>query len=101
MARTYLDRRLLDKVDTHDLDWIVSPSVVDAFKGKSAEEIRAWFKANRGYLHPGWDAKLEVDKDAAALGAPIDSLEFFDKAIAALRAGSRRSSPPSGATTTP
>ena len=87
LPRSYLDRRLLDKGETKDIEWIVSQSILDMLKTKTAAEIRKWFAENRGYLHAGWDAKLEVDKDAQALGAPIDSLEFFDQAIAALRRG--------------
>jgi hypothetical protein len=87
LPRAYLDRRLRDKGETKEIDWIAGKSVVDTLKGKSPEEIRTWYAGNRGYLHPGWDTKLEVDKEASALGAPIDSLEFFDKAIAAMAKG--------------
>lgn len=87
LPRAYLDRRLRDKGDASEIDWIVGPSVLTQLKGKSPEEIRTWYAENRGYLHPGQDAKLEVDKDARALGAPIDSIEFFDAAIKALQRG--------------
>jgi hypothetical protein len=87
LPRRYLDRRLGDKVDIKDLDWIVCQSVLDALKGKTPEEIRQWHSENRGFLHPGPGAKLEVDKDARAMGVPIDTVEFFAKAVASLREG--------------
>ncbi len=87
LPRRYLDRRLVDKGDASEIDWIVSQSVLDALKSKNPEEIRKWYAENRGYLHPGWDAKLEVDKEARALGTAIDTREFFDNAIASMRAG--------------
>lgn len=87
LPRAYLDRRLRDKGDTSEIDWIASKSVLDALKGKTSEEIRTWYAENRGFLRPGWDAKLEVDKKARAIGAAVDSLEFFEKAIAAMRTG--------------
>ena len=86
LPRAYLDRRL-EKVDTNDLAWIVAPSVLDVLKGKTPEEIRNWYAGNRGYLHPGPEAKLEVDKDALAFGTPVDTVEFFNEAIKALRDG--------------
>ncbi|MBM3832082.1 MAG: hypothetical protein FJ403_02170 [Verrucomicrobia bacterium] len=85
LPRGYLDRRLRDKGDASEIEWIASQSVLDALKGKDSGEIRKWYAENRGYLHPSWDAKLEVDKEARSLGAAIDTIEFFDKAIAALR----------------
>jgi len=85
LPRAYLDRRLRDKGDASEIEWIAGQSIIDILKGKSAEEIQAWYAENRGYLHSGWDSKLEVDKAARELGAPIDSLEFFDRAIAAMR----------------
>jgi hypothetical protein len=37
--------------------------------------------------------KLELDKDAKMLDAPIDRVEFFEKAIAALSADRDKSDP--------
>lgn len=85
LPRAYLDRRLRAKGDASEIEWIASQRVQEALKGKDSGEIRKWYAENRGYLHPGWDTKLEVDKEARSLGAAIDTLEFFDKAIAALR----------------
>jgi hypothetical protein len=87
LPRRYLDRRLLDKLDTNDIAWIASPRVLDAIKGKTPEEIRNWYSENRGYLHPGAEAKLEVDTEARAFGVAVDTLGFFEKALAALPAG--------------
>ena len=87
LPRAYLDRRLRDKGDASEIEWIVGKSVLDSLKGKTAEEIRTWYAENRGFLHPGWDAKLEVDKEARALGVAVDTPEFFDKAIVAMRNG--------------
>jgi hypothetical protein len=87
LPRAYLDRRLRAKGDASEIDWIASPSVVNALKGKNPDQIREWYAQNRGFLHPAWDTKLEVDKDARALGTPIDDVSFFDHAIAALRNG--------------
>ncbi len=82
--RAYLDRRLGQKSETDDLDWLINHALAGELKSKSIEQRRAWYAANRGYLHPGADLKLEVDSQAQQLGAPIDQPEFFEKAIAAL-----------------
>jgi hypothetical protein len=47
--------------------------------------VKAWYREHRQWLHPGPDLKLEIDKDAKGLNAPIDKPEFFERAIAALR----------------
>src|SRR5262245_37513934 len=87
LPRAYLDRRLREKGDATEIDWIVGKNILDDLKGKTPEEIRTWYAENRGFLHPGWDAKLEVDKQARALGAAVDTLEFFDRGIEAMRKG--------------
>jgi hypothetical protein len=87
LPRAYLDRRLRDKGDATEIDWIAGKGILDSLKGKTPEEIRTWYAENRGFLHPGWDAKLEVDKQARALGAAVDTLEFFDRGIEAVRKG--------------
>lgn len=83
--RAYLDRRLGQNGDASDAAWLLSAPLVDQLKGQSRAEVREWYAAHRAYLHPGADLKLEVDEDAHTLGAPIDRVEFFDKALAALR----------------
>ena len=91
LPRAYLDRRLRDKGDASDISGIAGQGVVDLLKGMRADAIRAWYAEHRGYLHPGADRKLVIDEDATALGVPFDRVEFFDKAIAALRAGGEQS----------
>lgn len=85
--RTYLDRRLRDKKSASEIDWIVQPSIIQLLKGKSPDEIVQWYDEHRGFLHPGAEGKLELDKDALALRIRFDTPEFFERAIAALRKG--------------
>ncbi|MHB8521900.1 MAG: hypothetical protein ACYDH9_14220 [Limisphaerales bacterium] len=85
--RTYLDRRLGAKGDVSDAGWLLAAGTLDQLRNKSLEEVKRWFAENRAFLHPGPDAKLEVDEDARTFGAPTDRAEFFTKTIAALRAG--------------
>jgi hypothetical protein len=47
--------------------------------------VKAWYREHRQWLHPGPELKLEIDKDAKRLNAPIDRPELFEKAIAGLR----------------
>ncbi len=89
--RAYLDRRLGQNGDASDAAWLLSAQLVDRLQKQSREEVRQWYAARRAYLHPGNGLKLEVDEDARTLGASIDRVEFFDKVIEALRAGSDRS----------
>jgi hypothetical protein len=85
--RAYLDRRLGTKGDVTEATWLLSGKWLDHLKGRSANEVRKWYAEHRGYFHPGSDLKLELDEEARSFSAPIDQLEFFDKTIAALRAG--------------
>jgi hypothetical protein len=87
LPRRYLDRRLMEKGDASEVGWIVEQSVLDILKEKGPEEIRKWYSSARGYMHPGPNAKLEVDEEARTLGAPIDSIGFFEKTIATFKAG--------------
>lgn len=87
LPRAYLDRRLRDKGDASEIDWIVAPSVVKALKGLKPDEIRAWYKENYGYFHPSADGKIEIDQQARSFGVPIDSIAFFDRAVSSLRQG--------------
>jgi hypothetical protein len=89
LPRAYLDRRLRDKGDASEVNWILNEKLSEMLKAKSPAETREWYLENRGYLHPGPDKKLTIDEDARELGVPIDQIEFFDKAIAALRSGSQ------------
>src|SRR5437867_823335 len=85
--RAYLDRRLGQYGDPGDGAWLLNNHLIDELKGRNREDVRKWYAEYRPYLHPGADLKLEVDAEACTLGAPIDRVEFFDKAIAALRKG--------------
>lgn len=87
LPRTYLDRRIGKNGDLSEVEWIASAGLIGVLRTMTADQIRLWYGNHRAYLHPGADKKLEVDQDALAAGTPIDSLEFFEKAIAALRDG--------------
>jgi hypothetical protein len=67
----------------------LSERTLGQLKSLSHDEVRRWHAEHRAYLHPGADLKLEVDEEAFALTAPIDRVEFFDRAIAALRRGGK------------
>ncbi|PYK96726.1 MAG: hypothetical protein DME19_18770 [Verrucomicrobia bacterium] len=88
--RAYLDRRLGEAGDVSDAAWLLSERAVERLKGKSREEVKNWYAENRPFLHPGPGMNLEIDEDAHALGSPVDRIEFFEKTIAALRAGDER-----------
>jgi hypothetical protein len=85
--RAYLDRRLGRDGNANDAEWLMGASLLEKVRGGDPGEVRKWYAEHRAYLHPGSDLKLEVDEDAKALAAPIDRVAFFEKAIAALRAG--------------
>ena len=87
LPRAYLDRRLRAKGDASDIDGIADKTVTKLLAGMTADAIRKWYEDYRGYLHPGPARSLTIDQDARALGVPFDRVEFFDKAIAALRGG--------------
>lgn len=82
--RAYLDRRLGEKGDTSEVGHLLSAAPLEQLKNKSADEIKAWHRENRGWLHPGSDVKLEIDADAKFLNVAIDKPEFFERTIAAL-----------------
>lgn len=83
--RAYLDRRLGEKGDASEVGHFVSSELLGQLKSKSADELKSWYREHRRFLHPGADLKLEIDADAQRLNAPIDTTEFFEKAIGALR----------------
>ncbi len=87
LPRAYLDRRLGESGDMTDATWLLSHPTIERLKNKNRDEVKKWYLEARGFLHPGPELSLEVDEDARTLGAPIDRLEFFHKAIAALRSG--------------
>jgi hypothetical protein len=85
--RTYLDRRLGESGDTKDAEWLIHAETLAQLQKKTAAEVKRWYADTRPYLHPGPDNRLEVDQEARRLQMPIDRLEFFEKAVAALKAG--------------
>ncbi|HTD86677.1 MAG TPA: hypothetical protein VK850_08875 [Candidatus Binatia bacterium] len=64
----------------------LSNEILHQLNPKIGDGVKAWYREHRQWLHPGPDLKLEIDKDAKRLNAPIDKPEFFERAIAALRA---------------
>lgn len=86
--RAYLDRRLGRDGDAGDMSWLLDAKLIEQLKNQSRDEVRRWYAAHRGYLHPGKDLKLEIDQDAEKSGALIDQAQFFERAIAALGGGS-------------
>lgn len=85
--RAYLDRRLGEKGDASEVASFLSNEILRETNPKSSDEVKAWYREHRKWLHPGRDLKLEIDADARRLDAPIDQTEFFAKTIAALRDG--------------
>jgi hypothetical protein len=55
----------------------------------SRDQMLEWARQNSGFLRPDATQKLELDPDLEALGMPFDKPEFFEKAIAGLRAGGK------------
>ena len=82
--RAYLDRRLGEAGDVSDAGFLLDGSVLDQLQSKSTAHVKKWYAEHRAFLHPGSDLKLEVDEEARSFDAPIDRVEFFEKAIAAL-----------------
>jgi len=84
--RAYLDRHLGEKGDPSEVAAFLSNEILHQLNPKIGDGVKAWYREHRQWLHPGPDLKLEIDKDAKRLNAPIDKPEFFERAIAALRA---------------
>jgi len=87
LPRAYLDRRLGQNGDASDAAWLLNNQLFDQIKSRDRDEVRKWYAEYRPYLHPGAGLKLEVDAEARALGAPIDRVELFERAIPVLRTG--------------
>jgi len=85
--RAYLDRHLGAKGDASEVASFLSNEILHQTNPKSSDEVKAWYREHRKWLHPGLDLKLEIDADARRINAPIDKTEFFAKTIAALRNG--------------
>jgi hypothetical protein len=86
LPRSYLDRRLRDKGDATEANWILSEDLFKRVSAMKSDEVRKWYSENRQYLHPSSSpqGKLDLDEDARALSIPIDRPEFFEKCISAL-----------------
>lgn len=84
LPRAYLDRRVAEKGDASEAATFVAPTLFDEIRDKSKNDLKNWYAGHRSYLHPAADRKLEVDADAKALSAPLDTLQFFERAISNL-----------------
>ena len=83
--RTYLDRHLGEKGDASEVAAFLSNEILRETNPMGEAGVRVWYREHRKWLHPGPDLKLEIDKEAKRLNAPIDKPEFFERAIAAFR----------------
>jgi hypothetical protein len=63
----------------------VDQNTVDALKGKNRDEVVAWYKNARDYLHADPKDLLAVDAEAQSAGLASARPEFFEKALTALR----------------
>jgi hypothetical protein len=71
-------------------DWAkndLSPETWSLLSSMSQDAKTEWAEKNTKFLHPNANNQLEIDKDLEVLGVPFDKPEFFEKAIANLRAG--------------
>ena len=89
LPRTYLDRRIRGAADRNDLKWMVTPGLLQKISSMRMPELRSWYDESRSYLHPSSmpEKYLEIDEQARSLSAPIDTVGFFDRCIAALNSG--------------
>ena len=65
---------------------IVAEPLYKEMAERSNDERLAWYRQFEGFLHGNEEGRLVVDEDAVSFGAPPNSPQFFDKAIAALAA---------------
>jgi hypothetical protein len=83
--RDAVGRLLADRErDAKQLEWYVSKDTYAQLKGKSRDEVRAWYRGAVRYLHADKEGLLEVDADAQRFGVPPARLDFLDRATAAL-----------------
>jgi hypothetical protein len=73
----------------HTLALDLGQPLLAQVQAMTREQQAAWARANAKFLHPNPDYKMVVDDDLAAWGIPFDSPDFFDKAVAGLRAGGK------------
>jgi len=84
--RDFLARRLREpKPDLSNLHFYFARADFEKhLKDKSVEDVSAWYREVRDYLHADEDGKLTVDNDARAFGVPPAGPEFLGKASSAL-----------------
>lgn len=73
----------------HSLALELGDPLAAQVQAMSREQQIAWAKANAQFLHPNADFKMVLDDDLVAWEIPFDSPDFFDKAVAGLRAGGK------------
>jgi hypothetical protein len=78
--------RLLARTDEglEALQYYLEKPEWQRLKGKNRDEVGAWFREARDYLHAGADGKLAVDADARSFGVPPAAPAFLEKAVATL-----------------
>jgi hypothetical protein len=80
------------KNQEYPLEWLkedFSPDLWKRIPSMERNQMLEWAQQNSPYLRPDATQKLEPDTDLQALGTPFDKPEFFEKAIAGLRAGGK------------
>ncbi len=84
--RDYLARRLRQsKPDLSSLSYFFAKEDFEKhLKDKSVDEVAAWYRPERDYLHADADGKLTVDAEARSFGVAPAGPEFLSKASAAL-----------------
>lgn len=90
--RDALDRlvKQLSRDLDRNLDHYLGASAREAVRGMTRDELAAWYRENRGFLHADPRAKFVVDDVARDFGVTLDSRDFIPAAIAALREGGER-----------
>jgi hypothetical protein len=71
-------------------EWVkefMTPELWTKLSPLGREKMAEWFDQNKAFLHPNTNHQLELDEDLVALGVAFDRPEFFDRALAGLRAG--------------
>ncbi len=88
-----LDRGAIERLvdnDERDLEpyltWFFSNGALrERLSGMTREELRRWYRSNRGYLSADRHGKFYIDEEAEKFGTAPDSAEFIPLAIEALR----------------
>jgi hypothetical protein len=77
-----------ERSDLSALQFYVGNADYEKLKGKSRQDLAAWYREVRDYLHADAEGKLTVDEEAKSFGPGPAGPEFIEKAADAL-AGSR------------